>query len=63
MNITTIEQLDLFYPGWRDLQEDEVFQEWLEEQPQYIRDMSVTMNVEYAVIVLDNYYADTKLKH
>ena len=53
----------MIYPGWRGLKEDEVFQEWLEEQPQYIRDMNVTMNVEYAVIVLDNYYADTKLKH
>lgn len=63
MNITTIEQLDMIYPGWRNLQDDYVFGNWLEVQPQYIRDMCNSMDVEHTVIVLDHFYADTKLKH
>lgn len=63
IDITTLEQLDAIYIGWREDTQSAAFITWRENQPQYIDDMCESWQVVHAVIVLDNFYADTKLKH
>lgn len=61
MNITTIDDLNLVYIGWRETIGSADFNLWLERQAEYQE--TEGWDVPETIEMLDKYYADTKLKH
>lgn len=61
MEITTLEQLYAIYPTWQEDFESMEFARWADiNQPD---DLDGEIEVVKTVAILDQYYADTRLKH